>query len=232
LQWDSSQVVDGVTRIIHGLIKKLVIANLFLAYLLGDLSSGAQVLERLADLPTWKVWGFCVLSFLYLYMDFSAYSDIAIGTSRLFGLRIMENFNWPILASNIGSYWQRWHMTLAKWCQGYVYLPVIGLTRNPYLATYMSFTVMGLWHSASAGWIGWGLYHATGVSVYGYWLRYRRKRRWRGLDAPGRRWIAHIMTMAFVSGGPVFTSLHGVGGPYDILRVFAKLFFLELPVWA
>ena len=220
--------VEGVTRIMHGLIKKLVLAEMVLMPLFGDVTDGAKLLDRLPELQTYKVWGFCVLSFLYMYLDFSAYSDLAIGTSRLFGIRIMENFNWPILASNIGVFWQRWHMTLAKWSQNYVYLPLIGITRNPYIALYFSFSVIGLWHSASVGWLIWGLYHATGISIYGYWTRFRKRRKWAGLDTRNRRMIGVLITFSFVSGGAVFTSLDQIGGIYDMLRVFAKLVFIDI----
>jgi alginate O-acetyltransferase complex protein AlgI len=222
--------VEGATRVIHGLIKKLVLAELVLLPLFGGVTDGAILLERLSELPTYKVWGFCVLAFLLMYLDFSAYSDLAIGTSRLFGIRIMENFNWPILASNIGAFWQRWHMTLAKWAQSYVYFPLIGITRNPYVAMYFSFSVIGLWHSASVGWLAWGLYHATGVSIFGYWQRFRRRRKWAGLDTRNRRLISLLITFSFVSAGAVFTTLAEIAGLYEMIRVFAKLVFIDISV--
>lgn len=229
LNWKTEFGVDGITRIIHGLIKKLVIGNLLILPLFGSVPDGATLVDRLDGLATYQVWGFCILSFLYMYIDFSAYSDIAIGTSRLFGFRIMENFNWPILAENISVFWKRWHMTLAGWCQSYIYLPVIGLTRNPYLATYLTFCAIGLWHSGSLGWFFWGLYHATGISLFGYWNRYRRKRKWRGLDRPLGKLIGIPLTFSFVASGSALTAVDGVGGAYDMLRIFLKLLFISLP---
>jgi alginate O-acetyltransferase complex protein AlgI len=227
--WRAQSAAEGATRIAHGLIKKFLIANLVLLPLLSSVRDGGELLQDLSRLPTWKVWAFCVRSFLYLYLDFSAYSDIAIGASRLFGLNILENFNWPVLASNISEFWKRWHMTLAGWCQSYVYMPTIGLTRNPYVATYATFLAIGLWHSASPGWILWGLYHATGISVYGTWSRVRRRRKWRGLDRPATRWMGVAATFAFVSAGAALTSVDGHGGVYASLRVLAKLLFIDLP---
>ena len=85
--------------------------------------------------------------------------DIAIGASRLYGFRIMENFNFPIAAWNISEFWKRWHMTLVGWIQSYVYMPTIGLTRRPYVAVYCTFITMGLWHGdlelASLGALSW-----------------------------------------------------------------------------
>ena len=120
-------------------------------------------MANIDTIAIWKVWGFLALTYLYAYLDFSAYTDIAIGASRLFGIKIMENFNFPILAINISDFWKRWHMTLAGWCQTYIYMPVMARTRTPYAAVFATFTMMGLWHGATAGWLLWGLYHATGV---------------------------------------------------------------------
>ena len=228
-RWQAVLAVEGLTRIAHGLIKKLVLGNLVLLPLFGSVPDGAALLAQLGELPTYAVWRFCGLSFLYMYLDFSAYSDIAIGSSRLFGIRIMENFDWPILAENISVFWKRWHMTLAGWCQSYVYLPTIGLTRNPYLATYLTFGAIGLWHSGSVGWLAWGMYHATGISVYGSWTRYRRRRKWKGLDRPFGKCVGIALTLAFVSAGSALTAVDGVGSAYDIIRVFAKLLFIDLP---
>lgn len=91
--WRAQSAAEGVTRIAHGLVKKFLVADLLVLPLLASVRDGGELLLDLSHLPTWKVWAFCVRSFLYLYLDFSAYSDIAIGASRLFGLNILENFN-------------------------------------------------------------------------------------------------------------------------------------------
>jgi alginate O-acetyltransferase complex protein AlgI len=222
-RWRAEDAAQALTRIAHGLIKKLVIANLLILPLYGSVSDVPTLLDRLDELPAYQVWGFFVLSFLYLYLDFSAYSDIAIGISRLFGLRILENFNWPVLATDIGMFWKRWHMSLSGWCQTYVYMPLIGLTRNPYLASYAAFMVMGLWHSGSLGWAMWGIWHATGVSAFVYWQRFKRRRRLRGLDRPGLRWIGMPLTIAFASVGGVYTAVLDTAGSYQTVRVLVRM---------
>lgn len=130
-RWQLQSFVEGSTRIVHGLIKKLVIGEVLLRSALGELNT-AYVVANLGELSPLQVWWFLIVTFLLMYVDFSGYSDIAIGSSRLFGLRIMENFNWPILAPNIAEFWKRWHMALAGWCRAYIYMTMIGLTRNPY----------------------------------------------------------------------------------------------------
>lgn len=227
-EWNSNSAAVGISRIAHGLIKKFVIANLLILPLFGSVSDVEILLIRLDELPAYKVWGFFALSFLYLYFDFSAYSDIAIGTSRLFGLRIMENFNWPLLATDLGVFWKRWHMTLANWCQTYVYLPLIGLTRNPYIASYASFMIMGLWHSGSVGWLMWGVWHATGVSCLVWWIQFKRRRKWK---YPGRlplRYLGIFPTMAWVVVGGVFPLVAPTGQMFDIALVLFKLLGIDL----
>jgi len=227
--WQLQSMVAGLTRIIHGLVKKFFIMELVIGPLFRGVNTDI-LLVRLEVLPTYKVWGFLVLSFLSFYLDFSAYSDIAIGASRLFGIRIMENFNFPILASNIGNFWKRWHMTLVGWCQAYVYMPMIGLTRNPYLAVYSTMFIMGLWHAGSINWVCWGLYHATGLATYLTWARIKRKKKWHLFDrTPVLRHIGVPITFLFVSVGYSFTTTYGHGGVYGALRILAKLVSINLP---
>ncbi len=223
-RWSASSAGEGLTRIIYGLIKKFVIAEMILIPRMGTLRDGGVVLDRLHELPSSKLWAFSVLFYLVSYMDFSAYSDIAIGSARLFGLRIMENFNWPILAPNIGVFWKRWHMTLAGWCQSYVYMPMIGLTRNPYLAIYATFIVMGLWHNASSVWLMWGIYHATAVTIFLVWSKFRRKRKWFMKPNRVRDIIGIALTFTTVSLGSMITCMHGYGDAIDVLRIFVRFF--------
>lgn len=220
----SSDQVEGLTRISYGLIKFLLVGRM-LEGLLGFGLSGTSenLVNELSEIATWKVWAFLAVTYLYAYIDFSAYTDIAIGSSRLFGIRIMENFRFPILAVNITDFWRRWHMTLAGWCQSYIYLPVLARTRTPYAAVFATFTAMGLWHGATWGWLMWGLYHATGVALYVTWSRYARRFDWwiRASRGPAR-YLGLPITFAFVSGSYAFSSMGGEAG--TSLRVFLALF--------
>lgn len=226
--WQVQSTVEGLTRIIHGLVKKLVIAEMLLRPLLRDVTPASFVL-RLDLLPTWKIWAYLAVMFLIYYMDFSAYSDIAIGISRLYGIRIMENFNFPIVAPNISNFWKRWHMTLSGWCQTYVYMPVIGLTRNPYLATVASFLVMGLWHSGTLTRVGWGLYQAAGVAAYMTWTRIKRAKRRRFMERAPWRYASIPITMMFVVPSTAFLIIEYQFPVYAAFRILARLVFLHLP---
>ena len=201
-------VVQGLMRIVYGLIKKCVMAEM----LFGDLFAhvrGGQFMRELPGCTGGKVWSMAMAINLYEYFDFAGYTDIAIGASQLFGLKIMENFNWPILAPNISVFWKRWHMTLTGWCITYIYMPVMGWTRRPNLATYVTFIVMAAWHAFSKMWIFWGLYQATGLVVYQAWARLKRRQKWNWLDTGNRRWIGLVLgiaaTFLFVSAGELIT---------------------------
>jgi len=227
-QWQASNVVEGLTRIAHGLVKRFAVAEFVLPGMFGRLPPVEDLVTGLPDTAAWQVWRFVILTYLYAYLDFSAYADIAIGSSRLFGIRIMENFNIPLAAQNISDFWARWHMTLAGWCQAYVYMPLLGLTRNPYVAVYASFITIGLWHAGDAQWLAWGAYHATGVATFTAWRRFMARRRPPTQQPTWQRWLGYPLTFLFVAAGYSLTSTYGHGTIYDSLRILAKLFAIDL----
>lgn len=219
--------VEGVWRIIIGLIKKFVIAEILVFDRLMDECTSSQFLGTLDAVSTGLAWRYLALVFLYGYFDFSAYSDIAIGAARLFGIRVTENFNNPLVANNLSDFWKRWHMSLAAWTQRYVYMPVLGLTRNPYVGVYATFMAMGLWHSGTVSYLGWGLYHATGVTAALATARFRRGRGGR-LPVIDRvpRW-GTVLTWLFLTGSSIFVVTNGAGG-WAIVRVVGKLIGIDV----
>jgi alginate O-acetyltransferase complex protein AlgI len=210
----ADDVSAAVLRIAVGLAKKFVLVEIVLATLLTSFAPAAFVenVERLRVPTTWYV---LALLFLNGYLDFSAYSDIAVGASRLLGFKVVENFDWPILATNIGEFWKRWHRSLAAFCQTYVYLPTIGLTRRPTIAVYTTFVAMGLWHAASWNWVAWGLWHATGVVGYLWFARRTRGGAWR--DHPVARIAGWALTMGWVLVGTAWAAAPTLGGSVRIL---------------
>jgi alginate O-acetyltransferase complex protein AlgI len=198
-------VIGGLTRIVHGLIKKVLIADALI---------GAKNVKDFLDLgnaTASSTWLFLVGMYMYAYFDFSGYSDLAIGLCRLFGIRAMENFNLPILAPNISEFWTRWHMSLAGWIQRYVYHPMILRWRNPYLATVATFAVMGFWHAATWNYFAWGMFHAAGVATVATIKRIRRSR---GPLKPAVGWKRYWgvpLTFAFVTLAFCFSGTNGMG---------------------
>ncbi len=224
-----SSISEGGTRIVHGLVKKLVLSDLLLAALMEPLGgSPAEVLGNLDTISTPMLWLWAAASMTRLYMDFGGYTDIAVGGCLLFGYRITENFDHPYLAHNLSNFWHRWHISLADWCRSYVYMPLLGMTRNPFVATYATFLAMGMWHSASLPWLVWGLLHATGMSLGLLWRREARRRRWRWHQAKWTRPVAIAMTLLFVCGARAIVTVHGVGDSSDLLRLVARLLFVPV----
>ena len=226
-RWSLDSLCEGLTRIAHGLIKKFVLAAFLWSKLHQGRTTPDTIQEVLEVLSPWTVWAYALAMYVYIYLDFSGYSDLAIGMSRLFGIRIMENFNFPMVADNIREYWRRWHMTLSGWCQSYIYMPVLGLYRNPLLSLYATFFVMGMWHSGSWTRLFWGLYHATGIALYTWWSRALRKRKWQPLGPRLSQPVSIALTQLFVAGSMAFLIVDG--DTYGSIRILAKLFFIDLP---
>jgi alginate O-acetyltransferase complex protein AlgI len=95
----------------------------------------------------------------------------------MLGYRVMENFNFPFFKKNLAEFWRSWHMSLTYWSRDYMYMTVVGVTRNPYYATLASFLFIGLWHELSLRYVIWGLYHGLGIILVGQFGRYMRKKK-------------------------------------------------------
>lgn len=202
--WSRELWVEGGTRIVHGLIKKVLLSeSLIYASTRGSLVGDAGV--EAGQISPAAIWVHAALSYLHIYLDFSGYSDMAVGTARLLGFRLAENFHWPVLASNPSDFWRRWHVSLSQWCQHYVYMPGLGVVRSPYLPLFLVFVVMGAWHIFSWNRVAWAAYNTAGVIVFMGWSRRM------GRMAPGSwrasgwwRWASILMTQVFVLGSVVF----------------------------
>ncbi len=223
-RFEARFIVEGGTRIVQGLVKKFVLADGVV--LVRENLIGTDVVALAHGAGAGQVWGFLLLSVLIGYLDFSAYSDIAIGASRLFGIKIMENFNYPYLATNLGEFWRRWHMSLVSWCRAYVYMPLVGLTRNPYLAVTATFTVIGFWHAGSLLWVSWGLWHGLGQVVMQKWARFAQRRKFKFFRTRAGGVAGWTLTMAYVALGDAFVVMYLQGGYFDAWRLLARAFGL------
>jgi alginate O-acetyltransferase complex protein AlgI len=202
----------GIARMCLGLVKKLAIADLLLY---APLFSAGGLLDRVVATgvaPGLEVVILLCGAFLFVYVDFSAYSDLAIGAGRLLGYRIPENFDLPVLATNIRDYWRRWHMTLSGWCMRNIYFPLLLTTRNPYVAPFAVMTAVGLWHALSLSWLAWAVHHGGAIMAQNLWeqRRGRRKQRERAALTWGRA-LGIPATVLFVSAGHAFAQIHDFG---------------------
>ena len=154
--FDTNQVKEGLRQILWGLFKKMVIAD-NAAYVVNMVYASPEDYGSLSLLYA------SVLFFFQIYGDFSGYSDIAIGTAKLFGFKLSKNFNVPYLAKSVTEFWQRWHITLTRWFTDYVYFPIIqknlrsNTRRN--IAVFLTMGLIGLWHGANWTFIIFGGFH-------------------------------------------------------------------------
>ena len=150
------QCVSGLKLILWGLFKKVVIADA-LAPIVDDVFANYNDYSA-----STLIMGIVFFSF-QVYGDFSGYSDIAIGTSKLFGIELMSNFKFPNFSRNVAEYWQRWHVSLSTWFRHYIYIP-LGGSRESKLKSIRNicviFLVSGFWHGANWTFIFWGAFHA------------------------------------------------------------------------
>ena len=149
-------VAVGFKRFIYGLAKKVLISNV-----LGMCVDTIYTYE-VAQID-WKAAWIGALAYTFqIYYDFSGYSDMAIGLSKMFGFEIPENFNYPYMSKSITEFWRRWHISLGSWFREYIYIP-LGGNRKGVVRTYANLAVVffltGLWHGADFSFVLWGLYH-------------------------------------------------------------------------
>ncbi len=151
------QGVQGLRLIIYGMFKKVVIAD----------SLAPQVDAIFQNYMSFN-GGELLLGLVYfsfqIYCDFSGYSDIAIGTSKLFGFELMSNFKFPYFSRDIGEFWRRWHISLSTWFRDYLYIPLGGSKGGKRLSIrniFIIFIISGFWHGANWTFITWGLIHAA-----------------------------------------------------------------------
>ena len=154
--FDYATAVDGCRQILWGLFKKVVVADNCAVIV-------NQIFSDYADKPGSVLMVGALFFTFQIYGDFSGYSDIAIGTAKLFGVRLMRNFKVPYFSRDIAEFWRRWHISLTTWFRDYVYIPLGGsrcskvkIVRN----TFVIFLVSGFWHGANWTFIVWGAYHA------------------------------------------------------------------------
>lgn len=161
----AEQVYSGLAQLLRGFVKKVLIADHL-----------ATLVDPVFAAPDFYAWPTVVLAvFAYtgqIYCDFSGYSDIAIGSARLLGFELPDNFRHPYLAQSPGDFWRRWHITLSTWLRDYLYIP-LGGNRISTLFTYrnllITMTLGGLWHGASWNFVIWGIWHAVMLCLTRSW---------------------------------------------------------------
>lgn len=216
------QAVDGMRQILWGLFKKIAVADTCAVYVnsvFGSYQDQSGITLLLA----------AVLFTFQIYGDFSGYSDIAIGTAKLFGIQLMRNFNNPYFSRDIAEFWRRWHISLTTWFRDYIYIP-LGGSRVPKAKvirnTFVIFLVSGLWHGANWTFVVWGAYHAF---LFLPLILLGKNRKYTDIVAAGRhcptlRELGQIvLTFALVVLGWIIFRADSLGMAWDyISRLFTS----------
>lgn len=215
---------EGIYRIIKGMVKKLLIADVMRmaivdpVFLEPDAFTGFEILVALYAYT------------LQIYYDFSAYTDIAVGSALLFGIRLPENFNRPYKATSVAEFWRRWHITLSNWARDYIYYPLGGSqTPQPwkiYRNIIITMLVIGIWHGASWNFVIYGLLHGTAVSIN----RVQRKRSGRKAGMPFDNWWQWLwrffLTFHFIVLARILFRSEGLIGASKVLEAMLNIHFV------
>ena len=219
-------VSAGAQRILFGLFMKVVLAEL----LAHGIDPSEGVITGFDTLSSgWSgvdVWFLSVAFGFQLFFDFAGYSYVAIGSARLFGISLRENFNHPYLSKTPTEFWTRWHMSLSSWIRDYLFFPLATMRRGLWwrnLAMVISMVVFGLWHGLSATFALWGLYH--GLLLVGH-RTLQQVRRWKPIDATGKMkifqgagtLISWVLTFALISLGWVLFRANSLAQAGTMLR--------------
>jgi D-alanyl-lipoteichoic acid acyltransferase DltB (MBOAT superfamily) len=209
---DAKAMTEGGRRIFTGLLKKFVIAD-SLALIALDPASAAQAN------PGAGAWILLYAYALYLWLDFSGYTDIAIGIGILAGIKLPENFDRPYLKTNLKSFWQSWHITLSSWLRFYVFSPLsrwllmkrVSPNRAVFAAQMATMLLVGLWHGITLNFIIWGAWHGVGLFAHKVWSDRTRKRYRELRDRPRLQRLvsagAWLITFHYIALGWVWFAL-------------------------
>jgi len=221
---DYVRIVSGLKQMLWGFFKKLVIADRV-----------AEIVNIVYNDPT-SYDGLTLLLATYLfafqiYCDFSGYSDIAIGASRVLGFDIMQNFRLPYLSRSIREFWSRWHISLSTWFRDYLYIPLGGnkvLKWRWYYNLFIVFVVSGLWHGANWTYILWGAMHGMYL-VLALWFRsfWEFIDRSIGLSSEQRvyRWFNVAITFHLVLFGWLFFRSNNISDAFYIIKEIGSMRF-------
>ena len=225
----AGHVAAGLTIFFIGLFKKVMLADGIAVYV-----SPLFGLPAAGIAPTFlEAWGGALAYTLQLYFDFSGYSDMAVGLSLMFGVRLPINFHSPYKALNIIEFWRRWHITLSRFLRDYLYVPLGGNRKGPgrrYINLLVTMLLGGLWHGAGWTFVVWGALHGFYLCVNHGWLALRMRL---GHDLKRTTWwgnaLACVITFAAVVVGWVVFRADNMSTAIAMLKGMAGLNGFALP---
>lgn len=220
-------IAVGITIFVIGLVKKLFFADPISQFVGPVFSANAM------HLTAPEAWGGALAYTLQIYFDFSGYSDMAIGLSRLFGIRLPLNFHSPYKSTNIVDFWRRWHMTLSRFLRDYLYIPLGGNRKGPlrrYFNLLATMVLGGLWHGAGWTFIAWGALHGFYLILNHGWQNLKGGLTRRHSFGPGfGRFAGRTVTFVAVVIAWVFFRASNMNEALNILQGMAGMHGLSLP---
>jgi len=206
-------VTDGISLFVVGFFKKVALADYMAMYV-----------DKVYDAPEqFHAPALVLATFLFawqIYFDFSGYTDMARGIARMMGFRLMLNFNNPYLATGLGDFWSRWHISLSSWFRDYVYIPLGGNRKgrfNTYRNMFLTLVISGLWHGAAWTFVIWGVVHALGYSCT------RELERTSFYKDRVPKIAKQLFVFTFVSFAWIFFKAHTIGDAWTIIiRIFSS----------
>ena len=168
--FSADNFIKGTYRFAVGLFKKVMIANA-----LGEIASLLYEID-MSKVSVFATWTIVIMYSFQLYFDFSGYSDMAIGLSKIFGFDFPENFNYPYISTSLTEFWTRWHISLSTFFRDYVFMPVALKTKNSLLGLFIVWFLTGLWHGASYNFIIWGMFYFVFLCFEKFFMLKKAKR--------------------------------------------------------
>lgn len=156
-EFDLEKAKEGIYQIVWGLVKKVIIADTCATY-------ANAIFDNYVSMNSFSLILGAIYFAFQIYGDFSGYSDIALGVSKLFGLDLLRNFNYPYFSRDIAEFWRRWHISLSSWFRDYLYIPLGGSKGGIWMKirnTFIIFVVSGFWHGANWTYLAWGFINAV-----------------------------------------------------------------------
>jgi len=207
-KFDTENVKSGFRFILWGLFKKMVIADR-LAYFVDHVYNSSANYSGITLVAVAFMFGF------QIYCDFSGYSDIAIGSARLLGFDLMQNFRFPYFSKSLQEFWRRWHISLSTWFRDYVYIPLGGnqVSKRRWIFNILiTFTLSGLWHGAAATFVIWGFLHGLFLVIESYIKPDRTSKL--------TNWLGFVATFSFVNLALIFFRSKSLD---QSLEIFSRL---------
>ena len=223
ISFKAENVTAGIRLFLWGMFKKVVIAN----NIIDPITKAYGDVDQFTGIPLMIIF---IIQTIHLYCDFSGYTDMALGAARIFGIKLIDNFNRPFFAKNVGEFWRRWHISLSSWCNDFIFNPFIVKyrklgTRAAIAGIFLTFTVIGIWHGANWTFVILGLLQGIAIS-YEF---YTKRKRIQIANKLPRKWVVFLsrsITFLFFCLTLIFFNAQNVSDAwYFITHMFVDIKF-------